>query len=335
MNVVSIENRLLDFVASSMEEALVMVDNDLIVSFINEAAKRMLGNETAEYKGKNVYNIIPGPPRTDANKTILEEVIETGISKRGILRTTADGNHFSLNFTPVVLDGEQIGAVITAQDVTPFVSLEHELDLAFALTLPNSKVEHRLKSIVEYRDRYDVETKHITITGIVENGGYRHVINCLKLFSSLAKAGVTELIGIEKDLLVQAFVFHDLGKSQPVLSIGDVVNPKEVFEDSKLHAQRSAEIALNFYSLGDDIVEIIRYHHHGEHELPSSFPWRLLPMFRLFQLIDGLSAAVTRGGVSARFAVHDCTVEVTEINERPQYNGTWHINLYTGARIKM
>jgi hypothetical protein len=82
-------------------------------------------------------------------------------------------------------------------------------------------------------------------------------------------------------------------------------------------------------------VEIIRYHHHGENELPETFPWRLLPMFRLFQLVDGLSAAITRGGVEVNFAVQECLITVTEKNLRPQYNGTWQIDLYTGKRTKI
>lgn len=88
-----------------------------------------------------------------------------------------------------------------------------------------------------------------------------------------------------------------MGKSQPVLRIGDVVGPKIAFEEGRLHAERSADIAKYSYVQKEEIVEIIRYHHHGEKDLPVSFPRCLLPMFRLFQIIDGTSAAITRGGV--------------------------------------
>ncbi|MCL6594258.1 MAG: hypothetical protein K6T31_09805, partial [Alicyclobacillus sp.] len=56
---------------------------------------------------------------------------------------------------------------------------------------------------------------------------------------------------------------------------------------------------------------------------------------RLFQVIDGLSAAITRGGVEVQFSLHDCTLRVTEVNARPQYNGTWEIDLYTGVRKRL
>jgi hypothetical protein len=150
------------------------------------------------------------------------------------------------------------------------------------------------------------------------------------LFSLLHAQGITKVIGIDKDMLVQAFVFHDLGKSQPVLTIGEIYDPKDAFEDGKLHAFRGAEIAKYHYNQHEDIVEIIRCHHNREDELPETFPSRLLPMFRLFQLVDGLSAAITRGGVQVDFIVRDCEIQVTEENHRPQYNGTRLIDLYTG-----
>jgi hypothetical protein len=113
------------------------------------------------------------------------------------------------------------------------------------------------------------------------------------------------------------------------------VDPTKVFEDSRLHAYRSAEIAKNYYDQDEDIVEIIRYHHHREEDLPETFPWRLLPLLRLFKMIDGLSAAITRGGVKADFQLWDFVVQVSEVNDRPQYNGFWEIDLYTGRKIRL
>jgi hypothetical protein len=75
--------------------------------------------------------------------------------------------------------------------------------------------------------------------------------------------------------------------------------------------------------------------HHNEEALPQSFPWRLLPMFRLFQLIDGASAAITRGEVEIEFSVRDCEIQLIENNHRPQYNGTWLIDLYTGKKVRL
>ncbi|WP_181833074.1 HD domain-containing protein [Bacillus taeanensis] len=330
------QENFLNYILNSIDEALIVVDHELNVKYVNPTAEMFLKLEGLTYKDKNFYSDLNLLEKNTSNKkTVLEEVMETGRAKKGIIRKTKNNKQLSINVYPLIEEGVKKGVLITAQDVTDLLAMQDELDRAFALTLPNSKVENKLKNTVEYKDRYDAETGMITITEIISDGGYRHVVNCLRLLSNLYQQGITKIIGIEKDQLVQAFIFHDLGKSQPILAVGDVVDPKEVFEDGKLHAYRGAEIAKSFYHLDDDIVQIIHFHHHGERELPETFPWRLRPMFRLFQLIDGLSAAMTRGEVEVHFTVQDCVITVTEINQRPQYNGTWKVDLFTGQRIKI
>lgn len=330
------EEKFLEYILSSMDETLILIDQELKIQYINPSGERLFGLEEVEYEGKHIYNeakFVQLP--IDYNNKVLEEVLKTGEARKNVLRKTFTNRILSMNAVPLVEEGVKKGVLVTGKDVTDIVDIQNEIDMAFALTLPNTRVEYKLKNTVEYNDIYDPETKMITITGIILDGGYRHVVNCLKLLSNLYQQGIAKIIGIDKDQLVQAFIFHDLGKSQPILSIGDVVDPKKVFEDSKLHACRGAEIAKQFYSVHQDIVDIIYYHHHGEHELPDTFPWRLRPMHRLFQVVDGLSASITRGGGKVDFTVHDCTLTITEINHRPQYNGTWQIDLFTGKRTKL
>lgn len=331
--------QLLGYVLDGMVEGLILLDKDLFIQYMNKSAEQMFkGLPTdGDYQGKYFYDYLKVEPigSEDGHTPYLIECIETGRSLTGVMKEYANGNTFSLNFIPVIVEGATRGLMINMEDLTKIVTVEQELDMAFALTLPNSKVEYKMKNTVEYQDEYDPETKTVKITGIIQDGGYRHVVNSLKVLSSLAAQGVTKVIAVDKDELVQAIIFHDLGKVQPDLKLGDVVDPKEVFENGKLHAFRSAELAKHYYHQSEDVVEIIHYHHHGEHELPESFPWRLLPMHRLFQLIDGLSAAITRGGVEVSFTFKNYTVYVTERNRRPQYNGSWRINLYTGERQRI
>jgi putative nucleotidyltransferase with HDIG domain len=329
------QEQFLKNILNSMDEGLILVDDELRVIYMNPAAEKSLELEGKEYQDKHLYrdlNLVKISPHVD--KPILEQVLETGQPMKGYTSKLILGKVLSVNANPLYEDGILKGILITSQEVTNIIGMKNELEMAFTLMLPNTKVKDKLQNTVEYKDRYDPNTKMITITGIIPNGGYRHVINCLRLLGNLYDKGITKVIGINKDQLTQAFIFHDLGKSQPILSIGDVVNPKEVFENGKLHAHRGAEIA-KMYNVHEDIVEIIYYHHHAEHELPETFPWRLRPMFRLFQLIDGLSAAITRGEVEVDFEVQDCVITVTERNQRPEYNGTWRIDLFTGARTKI
>jgi hypothetical protein len=325
----------MELILNATTDVIIVVDVNLLVLYMNDIAKQILNlDKEASYRNIHLFNdlivsVLDPVPR---NLSEFEAFLKMRVVKKGIITKLKNGTQLSISTIPLVGNMTVKGILITAQDITNFIEMKQELDMAFALTLPNSKIEHKLRSIVEYQDTYDIQSKKITITGVIKNGGYLHVVNCLKLFSVLHGQNITKIIGVDKDKLVQAFIYHDLGKSQPVLSIGDVVDPKEAFEDSRLHAFRSAEIAQNFYNLDDDVVEIIRYHHHSGDSLPDTLPWRLLPMLRVFQLIDGLSAAITRGGVQVEFSVLDCVVQVTEVNHRPKYNGTWQIDLYTGQR---
>lgn len=146
----------------------------------------------------------------------------------------------------VMRDSERVSAVVvTFMDVTPLKQAEarashqqQELDMAFALTLPNSKIEAKLKSSPEYQDIYNVETGQAVVTGVIPDGTYRHVINGLRIMAELKAVGAFDLVGIDKDTMVQAFIFHDISKAQPDLRVGETFVPRKTFEPSHLHAER-------------------------------------------------------------------------------------------------
>lgn len=212
-----------------------------------------------------------------------------------------------------------------------------ELDSAFALTIPNSKLEIKLKNTREYKDIYIRETGKIKITGIIHDGGYRHVVNALKVAADLHSKGVMSVIGFDKDTLVKTIIFHDIGKSQPNLNVGQEVTPNHFFENGKLHADRSAELALANYKnegINEDIYLLIKYHHHNENELPNDFPEHLLPMYRLFRIIDGISAGLTRRSSIVHFDLVGSTLYIKEFSQHPKYRSFYSIDLYKPEYLK-
>lgn len=80
---------------------------------------------------------------------------------------------------------------------------------------------------------------------------------------------------------------------------------------------------------------MIKYHHHDEKELPNDFPDFLLPMFRFFRLIDGLSAGITRRGANVKMKVNDTRICVEEKSNFPLYNRRVEIDLYSGDFKKL
>ncbi|NPV27369.1 MAG: HD domain-containing protein [Firmicutes bacterium] len=180
-------------------------------------------------------------------------------------------------------------------------------------------------------DEYDAASEKIRITGVISQGVYRHVINILKLLADTFQQGLMELPGLEKEVLVNAAIFHDLGKVQPDLKVGDLVRPEEVFEPGYLHAARGAALARGIYNLNPNTVVLIEYHHHAEEGLPGDFPAYLLPMYRFFRLIDGLSAGITRRKAEVKLRVDGSKIHVVENSPMPRYNRSFVLDLYSGS----
>lgn len=221
--------------------------------------------------------------------------------------------------------------VTTEQQLVEKVKFaQQEAELALATLLPDQRVEVRLRAIVEYMDEYDASTGKIKVTGVIREGVYRHVINILRLIAELSKQGLTELPGVDKDILVQAAIFHDLAKVQPYLQPGDVVDPREAFEPGYLHAFRSASLARGIYNIDERTVSLIQYHHHEENDLPEDYPLYLLPMYRLFRLLDGLSAGITRRGSQVKLTTSGTLINVREESSFPLYNRHLELDLYSG-----
>ncbi|KUK31701.1 MAG: HD domain protein [Thermoanaerobacterales bacterium 50_218] len=208
--------------------------------------------------------------------------------------------------------------------------MQQEMEKALANLFADPKVVAQLKSIVEYQDEYDPATGKVKITGVIEEGVYRHVVNILRLLTELWEQGLMELAGMHQETLVKAAIFHDLGKVQPHLAVGDMVDPKEAFEPGKFHAFRSASLAEQVYNLPESVVFLIKYHHHEEEELPPYFPSGLLPMHRLFRLLDGLSAGLTRRGSRVNLTVKGTVVQVREESTHPAYDRYLELDLCSG-----
>lgn len=319
-------------ILNSLNEGLIVVDKDLIIREFNPAAEILTGLKAVDRIGKRSSNISSKP-------SITEIVMSTGQARYNVETQMQDGRVFLVNYVPMRHNGSDkvTGVIQTFTDMTKIKTLQvqlsktkEELDKAFALTLPNSKVEYKLKSTPEYRDEYDSDESTIKITETIEGGGYLHVVNCLKVAADFNEMGLMKLIGINKDTLVEAIIFHDLGKSQPNLKVGDVVTPEEAFEEGIYHAGRSADLADKFYGKDEDVVNIIRYHHHTEEMLPKDFPTHLLPLLRLFKVIDGLSAALTRRSAKVTYKSEGSRLIVFEENKHPKYNRVLELDLYTG-----
>jgi PAS domain S-box-containing protein len=318
-------------IINALSEGLLVMDRDHVVREFNPAAERLTGRGRAERLGRRVEVI-------SIEDSPVFRVLKTGEALYDVEQHLKDGRIWKVNFVPLIEHSEVVGVVQTFRDITRDKVIEDqlsrtrdELDEAFALTLPNSRVERKLKSTPEYRDNYDPVTGTITVTEVISDGSYRHVVNALKVLADLNRKGVMHLLGMEKDILVDSVIFHDLGKAQPELEVSECVDPREAFESGMLHAERSADLAANYYGKNPNVVTLIRHHHHPE-EMLKDFPRHLLPMFRLLKLADGLSASLTRRGGKIALEVRDHSVFIQEQNNHPEHCHVYSVNLLTGQQ---
>lgn len=296
-----------------------IIDNEGQISYANSLAWKIIraGGLDSEYLKRLVSS-----DKVRVLTSVRDRHYRVSVRKAAVKDGVTHGHpRFMVLFTDVTAEYNLMEQLRNARQ---------EAELALAVMLPDQRITNRLQSVVEYTDEYDPSTGKIRITGVISQGTYRHVINILRLVAEAFRQGLMELPGIEKNVLVTAAVFHDLAKVQPKLEVGALVDPKEVFEPGYLHAFRGAALAQGVYGLSTEVVTLIKYHHHEEEELPSDFPEHLLPMYRFFRLVDGLSAGITRRAASVTMSVNGSNVAVKETNPVPAYNRSIVFDLYTG-----
>lgn len=209
-----------------------------------------------------------------------------------------------------------------------------ELKEAFSLTIPDNRLEKKLKTTPSYVGFYDNSTDYIEITKVIEEGLYLHTINCLKIAADLKDCNVFDLIGIDKNILVQTILYHSNAKTQPILCAGDVVKYSDLFEDKKFEAERSATFAKKYYNVPDSVYYLIKYHKHTESEIGSEFPKHLLYVFRLFKIIDSTSSVITKSEdeIDVSFKFEDFILYITKTKNGVVTN--YHIDLYRNHDFK-
>jgi len=311
---------------------LIELTPELEVTYINREAERLLSFFSCSQAERGLANE-------------LQEQLEIALSRGEIEKGSAHRFLMAARNERYVRFSAQRQAddalVLTLEDVTELELAKaveqarlEETDRAFTFSLLEPEIARKLMCTPEYYD-VPVGPDRIKITGMIPDGGYRHVINILRILADLNVLGIFSFPGFEQDVLINTAIYHDIAKSQPVLEVGDVVDRKEVFPPGRIHAELSADMARTRYQMREDVCYIIRYHHRTEEELPSEFPLGLLPQFRLFRLIDGLSASITRHNTPVKVGFENGWIYVSEKNRNPKYAGNYAVNLYGGQRSEI
>ena len=317
---------------SQIPAGIVHADGGSSVIFSTDKARRLLGlpEKEEEMEGLRLSEALP------QLWGHLREAISRGSIKGEV----------AYSFFQEVLGGRTVrisaqmwkneDLILTIDDVTEFEwakseerAMREEIDRAFSFSLLEPSVARKLRCTPEHLDE-EAAPGLIRITGVIPDGGYRHAINILKLAADLDVLDLFEFPGLSRRYTAHVTIYHDLAKTQPILNVGEVVDPRETFSPGKLHAQEGAAMAQAYYGLDEDECQIIKYHHHEEKGLPKDFPSSLLPQLRLFKVLDGLSAGMTRRNASIHVGFEGGWLYISEKSSTPEYAGSYAINLYNG-----
>lgn len=325
----------------SMFSGFLLVDAGGVVRQINPRGAEILGVSEAEVVGRPYYTVAEqlfSHMSIYLGYSAVPRILAGQADRETVATRLQNGRQVLFNGAAIHDQGRLVGVLVTFSDVTAMAEAEQrarheaeEAEKAFGLTLPNSKVEAKLKSSPEYQDTFDPETGLAVVTAVIRDGTYRHVVNGLRIMAELHALGLFQLVGIDKDTLVSAFIFHDLGKEQPQLAVGQTFRPQDTFEPSRQHANRSADFAAKYYHVSQDVEWLIRHHHTPWDQLPEQFPADLVPMLRIMKLVDGLSAGLTRRlATVGPFQLTGTVLTIHEHNRDARYRRCYQLAIFSG-----
>ncbi|HEX8707863.1 MAG TPA: PAS domain S-box protein [Pyrinomonadaceae bacterium] len=131
-----------DAIADSIGEGVYTIDREGCVTFMNRAAERMLGWKEAELLGQNIHERIHFQ-RADGTPVAAEDCPLLGVLQAGgtvsgddDVFTRKDGSIFPVAYTssPIVTEGEIVGAVLAFRDATERKRGERNLAVQYAVT---------------------------------------------------------------------------------------------------------------------------------------------------------------------------------------------------------
>ena len=220
---------------TSVGDGIYCVDTNGLCTFINPAAKRLLGRDDEEVLGQNIH-YVHHHTHEDGSHYPVEEcpiyaAIRDGVVHEGVQEVfwKHDGTPFPVEFTstPIISDSNIIGAVVVFRDISE--RLETERQLREALTEVN-ELKFRLEDENAYlQQQFLIEQQLHGIIG--ESPKIKRVLQQIELVAQTqANVLITGESGTGKELIARAI--HDASerKNKPLIRVNCAAIPHELFE---------------------------------------------------------------------------------------------------------
>ncbi len=220
---------------TSVGDGIYCVDTNGLCTFINPAAKRLLGRTDGDVLGQNIH-YVHHHTHDDGTHYPVEEcpiyaAIRDGVVHEGIQEVfwKHDGTPFPVEFTstPIISDGSIIGAVVVFRDISQRIETEKKLREALTEV---SELKARLEDENAYLQQEILsEQRYHGIIG--ESTAIKRIHQQIELVAQTEAAVlITGESGTGKELIARAIHDASSRKDKPMIRVNCAAIPHELFE---------------------------------------------------------------------------------------------------------
>lgn len=230
---------------TSVGDGIYCVDTNGLCTFINPAAKRLLGRSDSEVLGQNIH-YVHHHTHEDGSHYPVEEcpiyaAIRDGVVHEGIQEMfwKHDGTPFPVEFTstPIISDSTIIGAVVVFRDISERVETDRKLRAALEEV---NQLKERLEDENAYlQQEFLIEQRYHGIVG--DSPAISQIVQQIELVAQ-TQAGVliTGESGTGKELIARAIHEASDRCDKPLIRVNCAAIPQELFESEFFGHARGA-----------------------------------------------------------------------------------------------
>lgn len=161
----------------NLPSGAVLVDLTFTIRYVNPYITKLFDLQEAELVEKPIDVLADRVFSSYSDFLAASPLIQALQTEKPVLNRpiqAKNGHSLWVSATPITHVGEMWGILVSITDVSPLqikiahlTEEAHELEQAFALSLPNTKIEHKLKHSPEFGDEYDPQSGLIRITSVI------------------------------------------------------------------------------------------------------------------------------------------------------------------------
>lgn len=198
----------LEIILDNIHEAVCIIDRDYRIRYWNRSAEKLYGYSKEELYGKSINKKFPN--------ALLAKSLETNKSYRQNEHRPNKNAHVIVSTSPIVIDGELMGAVSTDRDITEVKRLSSRLN----------REQERIKGLKSQIKNHDMGFEDIT-------GKSDSIRESIKLAKKVSRTNASVLLtgesGTGKDVFARA-IHKESGRKGDFVPVNSSAIPSNLLE---------------------------------------------------------------------------------------------------------